>query len=80
MTSAKDVVASSDVTFVMLSSPDAALQVYTSPDGILAGLAAGKSIVECASLDSDIMRQFIGENGCGVRRAVHFFFFFFRFG
>ena len=57
MSSAKDVVASSDVTFVMLSSPDAALQVYTSPDGILAGLAAGKSVVECASLDSATMRQ-----------------------
>lgn len=54
---AKDVVANSDVTFVMLSSPDVALQVYTAPDGILAGLSSGKSVVECASLDSTTMRD-----------------------
>ena len=54
---ARDVAAQSDVTFVMLSSPDVALQVYTAPDGILAGLTEGKSIVECASLDSATMRE-----------------------
>ena len=53
---AKDVVANSDVTFVMLSSPDVALQVYTAPDGILAGLSSDNSVVECA-LDSATMRD-----------------------
>ena len=52
-----EVVRSSDVTFVMLSNVDAALQVYQQSDGVLAGLTSEKGVVDCASLDAETMRQ-----------------------
>lgn len=68
LSSARDVVATSDVTFVMISSPDVALQVYKATDGILAGPTEGNSIVECASLDSQTMRTLESMvASCGAR-------------
>ena len=58
--SPREVVEKSDVTFVMLSTPSAAKAVYKAEDGILAGLTAGKSIVDCASLDDTTMRELEG--------------------
>ena len=48
--SPSDVVASSDITFVMLSTPEATRSVYEGPSGILSAVCKGKSIVDCATL------------------------------
>ena len=55
--SAKEVVERADVTFIMLSTPEAAKTVYTAENGILAGLAPDKHIVDCASLDAAAMQE-----------------------
>ena len=56
--SAREVVERSAITFVMLSSPAAAMEVYTHEEGgILAGLTSGKGVVDCASLDAETMRK-----------------------
>lgn len=53
-----EVVAACDVTFVMLSNSAVTLSVYREPDtGVLAGVAPGKSVIDCASLDAATMRQ-----------------------
>jgi len=44
------VVRACTVTYVMLSEPTAVKAVYEMPDGILAGLGAGKCLVDCATL------------------------------
>ena len=55
------------VTYVMLSEPMAVQAVYEMPDGILAGVGKGKSIVDCATLAvSDMERlsaQVIAKGG-----------------
>jgi 3-hydroxyisobutyrate dehydrogenase-like beta-hydroxyacid dehydrogenase len=55
------------VTFVMLSEPMAVKSVYEAPEGILAGVSAGKSIVDCATLAvADMERlsaQVLGKGG-----------------
>jgi len=64
--SPKEVVESSDATFVMLSTPAAAREVYAASNGILAGISEEKGIIDCASLDADCMRELAGlvvENG-----------------
>lgn len=55
--SPKDVVERCDVTFVMLSNSVATREVYNKHDGILAGLSQGKGIIECASIDSDCIKE-----------------------
>jgi 3-hydroxyisobutyrate dehydrogenase-like beta-hydroxyacid dehydrogenase len=47
---AKDVVASCDITYSMLSTPEVSKIVFDGDDGVLAGVSAGKSIVDCATL------------------------------
>jgi len=39
-----------DVTFCMLSTPEACKAVYEMPGGVLEGVAAGKCVVDCATL------------------------------
>ena len=59
--SPKDVALSSDVTFVMMSTPKVARLVYTKSDtGLLAGVTKGKGVVDCASLDASTMRELAG--------------------
>lgn len=55
--SPKEVVESCDITFVMLSTPAVAREVYSSPEGILTAVQQGKSIIECASLDAETMED-----------------------
>lgn len=61
--SPKEVVETSDITFVMLSSPSVAKSVYCASDGIIAGLNSAdgecrsKGIIECASLDAGCIRE-----------------------
>ena len=56
--SAKEVVESCDIIFSMLSTPEASKIVFESDDGTLAGVCAGKSIIDCATLaESDMKRM-----------------------
>ena len=48
--SAAAAVSACELTYVMLSTPEACRAVYEAKDGILAGVAAGKCIVDCATL------------------------------
>jgi len=55
---AKEVVEASGVTYCMLSTPEASRAVFDAPEGVLAGVSAGKSIVDCATLaESDMTRM-----------------------
>lgn len=47
---AKEVVAEANVTYSMLSTPEASKIVFEGDDGVLAGVGEGKSIVDCATL------------------------------
>lgn len=49
-TSPMEVIQKTDVTFSMLSTPEAARSVFFAPDGVLAGIEKGKMIVDCATL------------------------------
>lgn len=44
-----------EVTYTMLSTLEASEAVYDAPDGVLAGVSAGKSIVDCATLSPERM-------------------------
>jgi len=56
--SAKEVVESCDIIFSMLSTPEASKAVFESDTGTLAGVSAGKSIIDCATLaESDMKRM-----------------------
>jgi 3-hydroxyisobutyrate dehydrogenase-like beta-hydroxyacid dehydrogenase len=47
---AREVVESCGITYSMLSTPEASKMVFEGDDGVLAGVSAGKSIVDCATL------------------------------
>jgi len=56
--SAKEVVETTNVTFCILSTPEASKAVFEAEDGILAGVSASSSIVDCATLaESDMTRM-----------------------
>lgn len=46
-----EVASSADVTFGMLSTPEVAQEVFSGPAGVLEGLGAGKSYVDCSTVD-----------------------------
>lgn len=51
-----DVVRQSDITYSMLSDMNASMSVFDDPiDGIIAGVSAGKVIVDCATLSPERM-------------------------
>lgn len=55
---AKEVVEACGITYCMLSTPEASTAVFDSPTGVLAGVSAGKSIVDCATLaETDMQRM-----------------------
>lgn len=55
---AKEVVEACDVTYSMLSTPEASKAVFEAQDGVLAGVSTGKSIVDCATLaEADMKRM-----------------------
>jgi 3-hydroxyisobutyrate dehydrogenase-like beta-hydroxyacid dehydrogenase len=55
---ARGVVESCAITYSMLSTPEASAQVFDGDDGVLAGVSAGKRIVDCATLaESDMVRM-----------------------
>lgn len=55
---AKEVVEACGITYSMLSTPEASKAVFDAEDGTLAGVSAGKSIVDCATLaEADMQRM-----------------------
>lgn len=55
---AKEVVEASTITYSMLSTPEASKAVFEATEGVLAGVGAGKSIVDCATLaEQDMVRM-----------------------
>jgi 3-hydroxyisobutyrate dehydrogenase-like beta-hydroxyacid dehydrogenase len=54
---AKEVIEASAVTFSILSTPEASRLVFEGPNGVLAGVSAGKSIVDCATLAEEDMQR-----------------------
>ena len=56
--SPKEVVEACDRTFSMLSTPAAAREVLFAPDGVLAGVRPGKTLVDCATLEVKDMQEF----------------------
>lgn len=48
--SPRDVVTSCELTYAMLSTPEASQAVFGGPEGMLAGVSTGKMIVDCATL------------------------------
>ena len=55
---ARDVVSQCEITFVMLSTPEACKSVYETTDGLLAGVSGGKKIIDCATLTPEDMISF----------------------
>lgn len=56
--SPKQVVEACDITYCMLSTPEASRAVFEGDDGVLAGVSEGKSIVDCATLaEEDMIRM-----------------------
>lgn len=56
--SAKEVVEQCGITYSMLSTPEVSKIVFEGDSGVLAGVAEGKSIVDCATLaESDMTRM-----------------------
>lgn len=55
---AREVVEACGITYTMLSTPEASKIVFEGDDGVLAGVSAGKSIVDCATLaEADMQRM-----------------------
>jgi hypothetical protein len=54
---AKQVVEACDITYAMLSTPEASRAVFLGDDGVLAGVSDGKSIVDCATLAVEDMQR-----------------------
>lgn len=55
--SAKDVIEACEVTYSILSTPEASAAVFDAEDGVLAGVSAGKSIIDCATLAEKDMQK-----------------------
>ena len=55
--SARAVAEASDITFAMLSDPEAVLGVVEGPDGVAAGLSRGKGYVDCSTVDEGTSRK-----------------------
>jgi|TARA_R110000744_G_scaffold100991_2_gene194776 3-hydroxyisobutyrate dehydrogenase-like beta-hydroxyacid dehydrogenase len=51
-TSPKDVTKHCDITFAMVSDPDAALALCQGPDGVLAGIGSGRGYVDMSTVDN----------------------------
>lgn len=55
---AREVVEACAVTYSILSTPEASKIVFEGDNGVLAGVGAGKSIVDCATLaEADMVRM-----------------------
>lgn len=52
-----EVIAACEITYVMLSTPEACKEVYEMEGGILDGVVAGKCVVDCATLAVEDMQR-----------------------
>lgn len=52
-----DVARQADITFAMLADPAAALEVASGPDGVAAGMSAGKGYVDVSTIDPATAQQ-----------------------
>jgi len=75
------VVQACDVTYSMLSTPEASRAVFDAPaTGTLAGIGAGKSIVDCATLaetDMQRMKEAVTAKGGYVRYLFNLIYIYF---
>jgi 3-hydroxyisobutyrate dehydrogenase-like beta-hydroxyacid dehydrogenase len=54
----REVVEACGISYSMLSTPEVSKMVFEGHDGVLAGVSAGKSIVDCATLaEADMQRM-----------------------
>ena len=56
-TTPKEVAAETDVTFAMVSDPQASLDICFGEDGVLAGIAPGHGYVEMSTIDPETVRK-----------------------
>jgi len=57
-TTPREVVEGCEITYSILSTPEASKIVFEGDDGVLAGVSVGKSIVDCATLaEADMQRM-----------------------
>ena len=80
---AREVVEACVITYSMLSTPEASKVVFEGENGVLAGVATGKSIVDCATLaEADMQRMDaaiqekggwvpFGDCSVGMLRLIH---------
>ena len=54
---AKEVIEACEITFSMLSTPEASRAVFEHENGVLAGVSSGKKIVDCATLAEEDMKR-----------------------
>jgi hypothetical protein len=54
---AREVIEACGVTYSILSTPEASTIVFEGENGVLAGVSAGKSIVDCATLAEEDMKR-----------------------
>jgi 3-hydroxyisobutyrate dehydrogenase-like beta-hydroxyacid dehydrogenase len=54
---AREVIEACGVTYSILSTPEASTMVFEGDNGVLAGVSAGKSIVDCATLAEEDMKR-----------------------
>lgn len=65
-TTPKDVAAQCDITFAMVSDPAAALAICQGPDGVAAGIGAGRGYIDMSTVDdttSTLIAQTIAQAG-----------------
>jgi len=66
--SAREVVEACDITYSMMSTPEASQVVFEGENGVLAGVSGGKSIVDCATLaETDMQRMAVAVKSKGGR-------------
>eukprot|EP00611_Tribonema_gayanum_P022772 TRINITY_DN4646_c1_g1_i3.p1 TRINITY_DN4646_c1_g1~~TRINITY_DN4646_c1_g1_i3.p1 ORF type:complete len:238 (-),score=54.40 TRINITY_DN4646_c1_g1_i3:318-998(-) len=53
----KEVIEKADITYLMLSDLAASASVYSGETGVLAGVSAGKALVDCATLTAERMME-----------------------
>jgi 3-hydroxyisobutyrate dehydrogenase-like beta-hydroxyacid dehydrogenase len=56
----KDVAANCDVTFAMVSDPEAALALCQGPDGVIAGIGAGRGYVDMSTVNDTTSKTIAG--------------------
>eukprot|EP00607_Mallomonas_marina_P010069 CAMPEP_0182418276 /NCGR_PEP_ID=MMETSP1167-20130531/2750_1 /TAXON_ID=2988 /ORGANISM="Mallomonas Sp, Strain CCMP3275" /LENGTH=287 /DNA_ID=CAMNT_0024592417 /DNA_START=128 /DNA_END=991 /DNA_ORIENTATION=- len=57
---AKEVIERCNITYSMLSTLEASIAVFDSPEGVVAGVTAGKTIIDCATLTPERMVEVEG--------------------